>query len=147
MKTTKRFENAIMKLYKAFHENELNAFDCSACAVGNICDNNWQWAHIRILNTYTHSVIDKHNKDYKLGINVIKNSNYSVTEIIKIENLFLSYFKEDRSDAGDKELQFKGLCAVVEYLAKLDNIPNPMDYSKLFETQNDKPIYELNEVF
>lgn len=40
MKTTKRFDNAVTKLYNAFHNGELNAMDCTMCAVGNMCDNN-----------------------------------------------------------------------------------------------------------
>jgi len=43
----------------------------------------------------------------------------------------------------DKERNFKGLCAVVEYLCELDNIPNIMDYTSLFETKNDAPKKEL----
>ena len=43
----------------------------------------------------------------------------------------------------DKEQQFKGLCAVVEYLCELDGIPNVMDYTSLFETKEGKPVKEL----
>ena len=43
MKTTKRFEEAITKLYKAFHEGTLDAMDCEHCAVGNMCDNSKKW--------------------------------------------------------------------------------------------------------
>jgi hypothetical protein len=148
MKTTKRFENSVMKLYKAFHEGTLNAWDCSACAVGNICNNNWQWAYVRILksdNSCVEFVIDKNNKSYEIAVDIIKKSDYSVDEIIKIESLFLSCFKQGRNDGKEKELQFLGLCAVVEYLAELDNIPNPMDYTKLFETENNKPKYQLTD--
>ena len=34
-----RLENAITKLYNAFHNGELNSLDCRHCAVGNLCDN------------------------------------------------------------------------------------------------------------
>jgi len=139
MKTTKRFENAIMKLYKAFHENTLNSFDCRHCAVGNMCDNNSKWASARFTVS---SVWDYNNEEAK---QVALKSNYSLKELEFVEKVFIENVPYNRQT--NKDAQFKGLCAVVEYLAKLDNIPNPMDYSKLFETQNDKPIYELNEVF
>ena len=45
MKTTKRFEDAVTKLYTAFHEGKLDAFDCSACAVGNMLDNEGSWGN------------------------------------------------------------------------------------------------------
>ena len=139
MKTTKRFENAVMKLYNAFHSNELKAMKCSACAVGNICDNTLSWSFRRNVifngNKFT-SYVYEEEKDFK------KNG-YSISELVEIERIFLN----ENITIENKETQFKGLCAVVEYLAELDNIPNPMDYSKLFETNNDKPIYELNEVF
>ena len=40
MKTTKRLEAALIKLYNAYHNNKLNPEDCTACAVGNILDKN-----------------------------------------------------------------------------------------------------------
>ena len=46
MKTPKRLEEAIIKLYKAFHNNTLDPEDCSACAVGNILDNYDSWKHL-----------------------------------------------------------------------------------------------------
>ena len=36
MQTPIRLEQAIIKLYKAFHNNMLDPEDCAACAVGNI---------------------------------------------------------------------------------------------------------------
>jgi hypothetical protein len=53
MKTTERFENAVMKLYNAFHRNELNANNCQMCAVGNICDNNYQWDSLGVFASDT----------------------------------------------------------------------------------------------
>jgi hypothetical protein len=151
MKTTKRFENAVMKLYKAFHENRLNATDCTACAVGNICDNSDDWknnfGHALCLD-YNNGLILKLEEYPKTKTAYFKNG-YNQDELHNVEKVFLNYWlnKPHSSGKTDKDLQFKGLCAVVEYLAELDNIPNPMDYSRLFETQNDKPIYELKEVF
>ena len=39
MKTSKRLEHAITKLYLTFHNGTLNPEYSKSCAVGNICDN------------------------------------------------------------------------------------------------------------
>ena len=46
MKNSIRFENAIYKLYTAFHNKTLNPDDCKQCAVGNILDNKDSWKHL-----------------------------------------------------------------------------------------------------
>ena len=45
-----------------------------------------------------------------------------------------------------RELQFKGLCAVIEYLCGLDNVENVMSIKSLFEFENDVPKKQLVEV-
>ena len=151
MKTSKRFENAVSKLYAAFHEDRLNANICAACAVGNICDNEPLWSdmcggygitgELGTLKKY----IDEEVLDF------IKPFGYSPLELVTIEKVFLNamgfYTYEEIKDHKSKSLQFKGLCAVVEYLCQLEGISNMMDYTSLFETENDKPKKELIEVF
>ena len=44
MKTTKRFEESATKLYNAFNEGTLNAFDCKACAIGSMLGTGEDWA-------------------------------------------------------------------------------------------------------
>lgn len=146
MKTTLRFENAVSKLYRAFHADELSAWDCTACAVGNICNNSGSWSHIRMLN-------DDLLISYPLKKNwapdtesVVESTGYSAQELIKIELVFLKAIGA-QSDGIDKDDQFKGLCAVVKYLCNLDGIPNIMDFTSLFETENDTPKRQLQEVF
>ena len=129
LKTTKRFDEAVKKLYNAFHENRLNAMDPCACAVGNLCDNSSGWC----LNYAT---------------NEAKNTGYSVKELTNVENIFM-YGKQWTPydiNSKNKELVFEALCAVIEYLCQLDNIPNIMDYKKLFETEENKLKYELNTI-
>lgn len=150
MKTTERFDRAVMKLYNAFHENRLNGLDCAACAVGNICDNNGDWARSFSL------IIDENYINYtsKKANSVIKKTGYSHVELANIEQLFVNgynFIKDtqvfeypDLKIQNSKETQFKGLCAVIEYLCELDNIPNIMDYTKLFETENNAPKYQLS---
>jgi len=139
MKTTKRFENAVMKLYNAFHKNQLDSKSCNSCAVGNICDNRHEWEYAGDFYTGSNRIASK--EDIKTGNELIKKTEYNSSELVQVERLFIEYCGTERSA---KYQQFKGICAVVEYLAKLDNIPNPMDYTKFFETENGKPIYELN---
>lgn len=144
MNTTERFDNAFTKLYNAFHEGRLEALDCTMCAVGNICDGSLNWeinpkfARNTIFKTWSGSSSEE---DTKQGEEDIKKSGYSVDELVNVELLFL---KACKNTNGTKEQQFEGLCAVVEYLCKLDSIPNVIDYTKLFETENDKPKYQLS---
>lgn len=135
--STERFEKAVTKLYKAFHNNELNGMCCKRCAVGNMCDNTGGWG-----STY----------DTKKCIE----TGYSPYELMNIEHLFMfghrydDYPWDKKWDVGeyqDKEVNFKGLCAVVEYLCELDNIPNVMDYSSLFEYNEKGAKKELQTVF
>lgn len=143
MNTTERFEKAVTKLYTAFHEGTLNAFTCEACAVGNILGHG-HW--------FFHYPSDLEISDMLFKAPEENESGYSTLELMKVETLFLSEWPEyerRKTDANgrDKEIQFKGLCAVIEYLCELDGIPNVMDYSSLFEYNSDNtPKKELKEV-
>lgn len=153
MKTTERFERAVTKLYTAFHNGALNAMSCSKCAVGNICDGNKDWSDVvgcgnsidQVDHRHLKSVMDlyKNNfkSDFNKGLLTIKKTGYSPFEIAKIEALFL-----EEHDAS-KDGEYKGLCAVVEYLCELDGIPNVMDYSSLFEYDDLGAVNQLETVF
>ena len=136
MKTTERFDKAVTKLYNAFHNGELNAVDCKACAVGNICDNTGEWRCYARFDTCDRRIIISS----EILPKKISKYGYNKRELATIEMLFLKAcgFKK-----GIDEEQFNGLCAVIEYLCELDNIPNVMDYTKLFETKDNKPKYQL----
>lgn len=123
MKTTKRFENAVTKLYTAFHDGTLNAMDCKACAVGNMCNKTDGWE----INYNSSEAI-------KTGYNPI--------ELINIENIFMHgrkpnskgyfYFENGKYNSHDiyfgwratfvnnqnKDLVFYALTKVVEYLCE-----------------------------
>lgn len=129
---TKRFENAVMKLYDAFHKGELKYSSCEKCAVGNIVGHSrWFFSSPSLI---WGGIIRPHNKMHMWN----NNSGYSISELAKVEHIFIMAFEEVR-DSSHKESQFKGLCAVVEYLCELDNIPNVMDYKWLFESEENKP--------
>jgi len=144
-----RFTRAIEKLYTAFHEGELSATNSCACAVGNICNNKSDWYETSNFNEKNYN----EDWDYSDVEGFLKEENvgYSFIEIATIEKIFLTsmgYCIPFNMIAWNnvnetKELQFKGLCAVVEYICELDGIPNVMDYSKLFETKDNVAKYEL----
>tara|TARA_R110001632_G_scaffold18408_5_gene57056 strand:- start:45 stop:506 length:462 start_codon:yes stop_codon:yes gene_type:complete len=148
MKTPLRLEQALIKLYTAFHNNTLDPEDCTACAVGNILDNHESWKHLS-------------NEHGSIQLNYIgtvhqrlgrKFNGYTPQELLEIEKVFLEtcgfktplcHYNPKPQNPRNKERLFNGLCAVVSFLCKLDNIPNVMDYSKLFEYENNEPKYQL----
>ena len=145
-KMSNRFDNAIAKLYKAFHNNTLNPDDCKHCAVGNILDQKDAWQHLT----------DRHG-DTKLNYVGLVNqkfgkrfAGFTPLELLNIESIFLKacgyHFVNKRlirpDGITDKDKLFKGLEAVVTYLCKLENIDNVMDCNTLFEYQSEKTLIE-----
>ncbi|WP_299666319.1 Na(+)-translocating NADH-quinone reductase subunit F [uncultured Polaribacter sp.] len=148
MNTPKRLENALIKLYNAFHNNKLNPEDCTACAVGNILDNHDSWKHLS----------DQHGS---LQLNYVgtvhqnlgrRFNGYSPLEILQIEKIFLEacgfktplcHYNSKPRNSKNKEVLFTGLCDVVSFLCELEGIANVMDYSKLFEHENGQPVYHI----
>lgn len=151
MNTPKRLEQALIKLYNAFHNNTLDPEDCTACAVGNILDNHDSWKHLS-------------NEHGSLQLNYIgtvhqrlgrRFNGYSPEEILQVEKVFLEacgfktplcHYNPKPQNPRDKEILFNGLCAVVQLLCEFDAIPNVMEYSKIFEYEKDTPVYSLKAV-
>lgn len=146
MTTPYRLEQAINKLYTAFHNDTLHPECCKSCAVGNICDNTDSWKYLSdthgsvILN-----YVGRVNEGFGRKIN-----GYIPSELLQIEAVFLqgcgySLPLKRQSvrpkDPTSKEVLFNGLCAVITYLCALDRVDNVMDYSKLFEFENDEPVH------
>lgn len=148
MNTPKRLENALIKLYNAFHNNTLNPEDCTACAVGNILDNHDSWKHLSNQHgSLQLSYVGRVHQNLGRKFN-----GYSPQEILQIEKIFLEacgfktplcHYNPKPQNPTDKEVLFKGLCNVVAYLCELDHVSNVMDYSKLFEYENNVPKYHL----
>jgi hypothetical protein len=149
MKTSIRLEQAIKKLYVAFHNNQLNPECCKQCAVGNILDNTDSWKHLS-----DHHGSLKLNYVGSVHQNLGRKFNgYTPLELLQIEATFLKaclyelpfhHKNKKPKNPTDKDLLFNGLDAVVSLLCELDHIPNIMDYSKLFEfDENEKPKYSL----
>ena len=148
MKTSSRLEQAISKLYTAFHNGNLNPECCKSCAVGNILDNTDTWKHLTeghgsLQLTY----VGKVNEAFGRRLN-----GYSPLELLHIEAAFLkgcgytlplSRKQNKTIDRNSKEVMFNGMCEAVAVLCKLDNVANVMDFSKLFDFEEDKPVYQL----
>ena len=137
MKTSIRFDQAIKKLYTAFHNGNLNPEDCKQCAVGNILDNTNSWKHLTDLHgsiTLNYVGLVHQNLGRKFN-------GYSPLELLKIEASFLKgcgyrlgktyCYKPDRTQNND--ILFNGLSEVVSTLCYLDGISDVMDCSKLFK--------------
>jgi len=135
---SERLEMALNKMYRAFHNNELDPENCCHCAVGNICDNIDAWKHF----TDVHGS-EKLNYLGQLNENVNKRINgYSPSELLSIEAAFLkgcgySLTSKNKllkpAQIIDKEMMFQGLDAVVHYLCKLDGVENVMEQYKRFD--------------
>jgi len=148
MNLPQRFEQAVRKLYRAFHNDELNPECCRHCAVGNILDNQDHWKHFTEKHgslelTYVGLVNEKFGKRF---------NGYSPTELLKIEAAFLKgcgYVlpmnrEQPKPDSVDKDTLFMGLSEVITHLCKLEGISNVMDCSALFDYQlsHSDPISE-----
>ncbi|MBT8265105.1 MAG: Na(+)-translocating NADH-quinone reductase subunit F [Bacteroidia bacterium] len=143
MMTTKRFDQAVDKLYQAFHNNSLHPECAMQCAVGSICDGRDFWKHFSDQHGSIHlNYVGKVNQSFGRKFN-----GYSPQELLDIEAIFLKAcgysLPLDHNgvrplNPSDKHIQFKGLSAVISYLCRIDQISDVMDYHKLlnFEYQN-----------
>jgi hypothetical protein len=148
MTTSIRFENAIKKLYEAFHNDTLNPECCKQCAVGNILNNTESWKHLSEQHgSFQLNYVGKVHQNLGRKFN-----GFTPSELLTIEATFLKacgyniplHYKNNKPKSPtNKAVLFKGLTAVVDYLCQLEGIGNVMDYSKLFEIENDKPKYAL----
>ncbi|MDQ7917697.1 Na(+)-translocating NADH-quinone reductase subunit F [Mesonia sp. MT50] len=150
MKLPKRTEDALEKLYTAFHKGKLIPECHSQCAVGNICNNTTAWQHLT-----------EHHGSGKLSyVGIVherlgrKFFGFSPLELLHIEQEFLSgcgyalplhYLR--RKNQLHQDNLFEGLTKVVAYLCQLENIDNVMDCSLLFdykigESQVDESLQE-----
>ncbi|CAM1351486.1 Na(+)-translocating NADH-quinone reductase subunit F [Tenacibaculum crassostreae] len=152
MEIPKRLEQALIKLYNAFHNDELNPECCSACAVGNILDNQDSWKHL----TNGHGSLELSyvgRVHQNLGR---KFNGYTPFELLQIEKVFLEacgfmvplcHYNPKPQNTTNKEILFNALCAVVAYLCKLEDIANVMDYAKVFEYEENNPVYKFDVIY
>lgn len=151
MKTPIRLEQALKKLYVAFHNNALHPECCKQCAVGNILDNKDSWKHLS-----DHHGAIKLNYVGTVHQNLGRKFNgYTPLELLQIEATFLKacgyklplhYNNNKPQNPTNKDGLFNGLSEVVKLLCNMDNVSNIMDYTKLFELKNEKSRYEIAEI-
>lgn len=133
-----RLEIALTKLYSAFYDGTLNPECCTACAVGNICDNIDAWKNFT----------DHHGS---LKLNYIGRLNegfgrrlygYLPSELLEIEAVFLRGcgFEIPLTRKSSKphkptseEVLFNGMRAVISFLCELDGINDIMDLPEIME--------------
>lgn len=137
METTKRFDEAAEKLYKAFNNDDLIYGDCSKCAVGNIVGGH-QWAFViscgnapedNLNDIIIQESLCLDKKRFNEGLEVIKKTGYTPEDLFQVEIIFSDFDLLQ----NNKQEQFKGLMAVLEYLASLDNIELPKIIIDKFE--------------
>lgn len=134
----KRLEIAVDKLAKAFLNEELNAYDCSACAVGNICDGDRNWNAFIVLGVYHPNGRINDLCVLNKGLKTIKNSNYLPEELATIERTFLdaiSDYRKKNSISNEykiykldknfrEEANYAGLVAVIDLLFSFEEEVN-----------------------
>jgi len=145
MRISGRMEQAIQKLYTAFHNDRLNPDCCCQCAVGNICNNRDYWKHFTDFHgSVKLNYVGKVNEAFGKKFN-----GYTPLELLKIEAEFLEgcgySLPIDRRGknaeiAITKEILFQGLSKVVSFLCVLDGVPDVMDCSRLFNYKFEKKI-------
>lgn len=133
---TPRLEQALSKLYAAFNEGRLNPECCTACAVGNICNNVDAWKHFT----------DAHGS---LNLNYIGQVNegfgrrlygYLPSELLQIEAVFLKACGFELpikrgsikpQNPTSNEVLFNGMRAVIGFLCDLDQVKDVMEVETL----------------
>jgi hypothetical protein len=144
MTTSFRLEQALKKLYVAFHNNTLHPECCRQCAVGNILDNREDWKHL----TDHHGSMELNYIGKVHEVLGRKFNGYSPSELLKIEAVFLKacgyrlpliHSNKNPKNITDKDVLFNGLNEVITFLCELDGVKNIMDYTQLFDFTNNKP--------
>ncbi len=148
MKNTRRFDQAIKKLYTAFHNDEIHPECAKQCAVGNILDRTDSWKHLSdVHGSTTLNYVGRVNQEFGKRFN-----GYSPLELLEIEAMFLKacgyelpldHKNRKPTNPTHKDTLFKGLSAVIAYLCELDDIENVMDYSQLF---SERPTEIENQI-
>ena len=162
---TPRFEKAYNALVKAFFEGTLAKGDCSACAVGNIvadaqggcidfflgqayCNtDNWFWSKL-FMTIGGNQVINHpfYDQEKGLALTIETLTGYTYLEMAKVEKAFEQNTHIDIEDYSKYtfldilEDQYRGLCAVVDVMLKLDGIePDPKYAAKFREHKSLQP--------
>ena len=138
MKISKRLEQAMHKLYTAYHANTLNPECCKQCAVGNIADHKDAWKnfsehHGSVSLNYVGTVHER------IGRRI---NGYLPSELLQIEKTFLeacgfetplSKNSKRPTNPTDMDVLFQGLSETIAYLCQLEGNKNVMEYTSIFK--------------
>ena len=142
MKTPIRFENAVRKLYDAYHEGKLHKGNCTACAVGNICNNQGDWKTVFVTGTDSgHQTINPQgyvpNYLTDSGLlfepqRVIDETGYTWEELARVESAFETntYLAKNFNGGGYRNYRSD------KFIDKLDSL-KPEFQEKLKDDQYD----------
>ena len=145
METTRRFNEAVSKLYNAFHSQTLAPECCNHCAVGTILDNRDYWKHLSDFHgslqlNYIGLVNQRLGKTF---------NGYSPKELLQIEYTFLKALGYNTPLAKGSSVKihstnnfFKALSAVVSLLCQLDNYEDIMNIESLLDYKPSKPLHK-----
>ena len=151
---SQRVETATQVLYKAFNEGTLNAFNCKACAVGNMITQDGFFDEHEYRIWHMHTICYDYNEieyeiEYEEDLNYLPtHSQFSTDELAKIEKRFLEAWQDEeklhKDYAHDRTIQFKGLMNVLDYLYHLDGIETPSEvYNDFLDVLNEEEKLEL----
>ncbi|WP_034261079.1 hypothetical protein [Altibacter lentus] len=131
-----RLEQALTKLYRAFHEGTLHPECARQCAVGNICDHSDTWRHFTDVHgsqqlNYVGLVHQRLGRRYH---------GYTPQELLTAEAVFLKGCgysvpfgrnKTKPEHPTHTDTLFEGLCAVTRYLCELEGVKDVMHLQKV----------------
>lgn len=148
---TPRIQRAIDIFLDAINNGTLAKGICAKCAVGNLCGGNGAWAHlfITIDNRQTLRNGDiptfhfhKHPIDIKMGLEAISVTEFTESELAKIEYAFETNSKIDidyyefYSKEEIRADQIKGLEAVIKVMLEFDDCKED-DIKEIFTEKAD----------
>jgi len=140
------------KIVNAYMQNKLNPLNCTACFVGNLLNNNMEWMFSRALkfgNGQEEGPWKEEQKQRAVACIMQEGGGmYTMSEIVKIENLFLRTMDEGTGDVASKkfwkdskgyeERLFKAMEVTLEHLKKL--------HESKGEVIEDNPIFSKREL-
>lgn len=129
MKTTKRFDEAVIKLANAFHNKELVPGWCASCAIGTLIGRTGKW----YLYIFHNGLLNE--KGLLEAREELESIDYNMNEVIRIESIFEYSYNHSREVLKNKKREsiFYVLCEVVKLLAEFDGITGVMDIESLLK--------------
>ncbi len=126
-KTKPTFTEQYNKIVNAYMKNELDPWNCSACFIGNLLNNNGDWAQGRLVGvgvmrqsmhpTMCQSLVESRN-----CVLVESNGAYTLEQVVEMETNFLDiasdraiYYKRQ----WDEGLLFKAMESTLNMLKKI----------------------------